>query len=277
VAELDALLPPEIAAKAEDLGVQKARTPAFPLFALAVLAGAFISLGALLSTVVAISPGFPYGVTRLLVGLSFSVGLVLVVGAGAELFTGNNLIAIAWASRRIAAREILRSWAIVYAGNFCGAIGTVILVDLASVAGDPGGVGGAAIRIAAQKCEYPPLEAFASGILCNALVCLAVWMNYGARSLVDRFVAVVFPVTAFAAIGFEHSIANMYLIPAGIFAAADLDPVAVSLAVGTAPGWGGFLRNLVPVTLGNIVGGTLLVATVYWAVYRRGRGGPAAR
>jgi len=277
MAELDALLPPEIAAKAEDLGVRKARTPAFPLFALAVLAGAFISLGALLSTVVATSPGFPYGVTRLLVGLSFSVGLVLVVVAGAELFTGNNLIAIAWASRRISAREVLRSWGIVYAGNFCGAIGTVILVDLASVADSPGGVGGTAIRIAAEKCEHPPLEAFASGILCNALVCLAVWMSYGARSLVDRVVAVVFPVAAFAAIGFEHSIANMYLIPVGIFAAADLDAGTVASVARTAPTWAGFLRNLVPVTLGNIVGGTLLVAAVYWAVYRRERGETAPR
>lgn len=273
MSELDALLPPEIAAKAEDLGVQKARTAAFPLFALAVLAGAFIALGALFSTVVAASPGFPYGVTRLLVGLSFSLGLVLVVCAGAELFTGNNLIAIAWASRRIAAREVLRSWGIVYAGNFFGAIGTVILVHVASVADDPGGVGGVAIRIAGQKCGYPPLEAFASGVLCNALVCLAVWMSYGARSLVDRVVAVVFPVTAFVAIGLEHSVANMYLIPAGVLGAAGLDADTLQSVTDAVPSWGGFLGNLLPVTLGNIVGGTLLVAAVYWAVYRRGRGG----
>jgi len=276
VSDVDALLPPAIAARAEEIGVQKANSPAFALFALAVLAGAFIALGAAFSTVVATAPGVPFGVHRLLIGLSFCLGLVLVIVGGAELFTGNNLIAMAWASRRIGTRALLRNWGIVLAGNAAGAIGTVLLVDAAglhSLAGEA--VGQTAVRIAAAKCALSPLEAYSRGILCNALVCLAVWQSYGARSTVDRIAVVIFPVTAFVAMGLEHSIANLYFLPAGILAAEDLTPAALAQALSALPTdalptWGRALANLIPVTLGNIVGGTVLVAAVYWAVYRRG-------
>jgi formate transporter len=263
---LDALLPAAMAEKAEQVGVQKANAPAFELFVLAILAGAFIALGAVFATTVATATGIPYGVHRMLIGFAFCLGLVLVVVGGAELFTGNNLIAMAWASRRIGFQQVLRNWGIVYLGNLFGAFGTVGLIHFSGYHDFHGGeVGGTALRIAAAKCEIPFLEALTRGILCNTLVCLAVWMCFSARSTVDRIVAVIFPITAFVAVGFEHSIANLYFIPAGILAAGNLGVSGAEFA----PSWGGFIANLIPVTIGNVIGGTGLVAGVYWAVYRR--------
>ena len=256
----DAHPPREIARMFERLGVAKAKTDALTLILLAVLAGAFISLGALFFTVVVTEAGLGFGVTRLLGGMSFCLGLVLVVVAGAELFTGNNLLAMAWASGMIGTRDVMRNWLLSYLGNVIGCLGTVLFVawaDIASLGG--GAVGETAIQIARAKASLSLGEAFARGLLCNALVCLAVWLAMGGRSVADKILAVLFPITAFVAMGFEHSIANWFFLPFGLA----LDGQG---AVGAA----GVARNLVAVTAGNIVGGTLLVAGVYWVTYLRG-------
>jgi len=255
----DAYPPPQIARRVEQLGVAKARTDALSLFVLALLAGAFIALGALFYTVVVTGamPGF--GITRLIGGLAFSLGLVLVVIAGAELFTGNNLVAMAWASGDIRLRDVLRNWLIVYAGNAVGGLGVVALVMAADLAALGGGeVGFTAMRIAEAKVNLAPLPAFARGILCNVLVCLAVWLSIGARSVTDKILAVVLPVAAFVAAGLEHSIANWFFLPYGLALSAH----GADLLAGAA-------MNLLVVTAGNIVGGTLLVAGVYWVAYLR--------
>lgn len=255
----DAHPPPEIARRVESVGVAKARADTLSLFVLAVLAGAFISLGALFSTVVVTGSALGFGPTRLLGGLAFCLGLVLVVVAGAELFTGNNLIAMAWASRLIRTREVVRNWAIVYAGNVAGCLGTVLLAAWSGLAGaGDGTVGATAVSVARAKAELPVAEAFARGVLCNALVCLAVWLTIGSRSVTDRILAIIFPVTAFVACGLEHSIANWFLLPFGLVADAH----------GVIPR-SGIVRNLAAVTAGNLVGGTLLVAGVYWIAYLR--------
>lgn len=268
---LDALLPDAMARKAETLGVAKAERDLPGLVMLAVLAGAFIAFGALLSTVVATgaADGLPFGVGRLLTGLSFSLGLMLVIVGGAELFTGDTLMVMALASGKLRLARMLRAWLIIYAGNFIGAVGTAVLVFLS---GHPllggGAVGRTAISIAASKANIPPFEAFVLGILCNVLVCLAVWLSFSARTVADKILAVVLPVTAFVAAGFEHSVANMYFIPLGLLLKWDAAEWASDVA---GPTVGGLFANLVPVTAGNIVGGAVLVGAVYWFVYLRRR------
>lgn len=286
---IDALLPPEMATRAEYLGVRKAEMPFLKIFMLAVLAGAFISLGAIFATTVgaggmavasadgtiAFNTGLPYGVTRLLMGFVFSLGLILVVVGGAELFTGNNLIVMAWANGKVTGSALLRNWVIVYLGNFIGSIGTVILMFLTrQYTFGANSVGITALKIGVAKSEFTFLQAIALGILCNALVCLAVWLTYSARSTLDKILAIIFPITAFVAAGFEHSIANMYFIPYALFI-KDFDPDFVS-TVGDKVAhldlltWQAFLfNNLIPVTIGNIIGGTILVAAVYWAIFLR--------
>lgn len=255
----DAYPPPEIARKVELLGVAKAHADTLTLLVLAVLAGAFISLGALLFTVVVTESSLGFGPTRLLGGVSFCLGLILVVVAGAELFTGNNLIAMAWASRLIGTREVMRNWLLAYIGNVAGCLGTVVLVVWADIASlGNGAVGETAVRIARAKADLPLAEAFARGILCNALVCLAVWLAIGARSVTDKILAILFPITAFVAIGAEHSIANWFFLPFGL--AVDAHGALSIVGVG---------RNIVAVTAGNLIGGTLLVAGVYWIAYLR--------
>jgi formate transporter len=275
---LDALMPPEVAAKAADIGVSKASMSALRTFGLAVLAGAFIALGAMFATtVIAGTEGqVPYGIVRLLAGLVFSLGLVLVVVGGAELFTGNNLISIAWAERRVPTAWLARNWGIVYLGNLIGALGTVAVIYLGEqYAFGDGAVGSSALTIAQAKSSLGFGQAIALGIMCNALVCLAIWMTYSARSVADKVLAIVFPISAFVAAGFEHSIANMYFLPMGIAiregasdgfwqsidkAPADFPDVTVVDAVA---------NNLVPVTIGNVIGGSVLVGLVYWLVYVR--------
>ncbi len=261
----DAYPPPEIASRVCQVGLAKVTTPASTMIALAVLAGAFISLGALFYTVTVTAgkngPAVSFGIQRLAGGITFSLGLVLVVVGGAELFTGNNLIAMAWAVGCVRTRQVVRNWVWVYLGNFVGAAGTALLVLLAGVhtLGD-GGVGDTMVQIARGKIALDPVSAIARGILCNVLVCLAVWLCMGARSVADKILATVFPISAFVACGFEHSVANMYFLPVGIALAAD----------GSAPlSIPGAVANLVFVTIGNLIGGTLLVALVYWFVYLR--------
>ena len=277
----DALLPPAMARHAEDIGVTKASMETGRLLALAILAGAFIAFGAMFSTVaIAGAGGASWGVTRVVAGLVFSVGLILVVVGGAELFTGNNLIVMAWAAGRISIRALIRNWAIVYAGNFAGALAVAIAACGARLyeSGD-GAVGVAAVGIAATKLRFAFTQAVLLGVLCNVLVCLAVWLSYSARSTTDRVLAVVPPIAAFVAAGFEHSVANMYFVPFAL-AMATFDPafIAGRALEAQAHGltWTAFLLwNLVPVTLGNVIGGSLLVGGVYWFVYLRARSGRA--
>jgi formate/nitrite transporter len=270
---LDALLPPEMARRAEQVGAAKVSMDPGRLLALAVLAGAFIALGGVFSTVaVAGTGGASWGATRVLAGVVFSVGLVLVVVGGAELFTGNNLIVMAWASGRVGTPALVWNWAMVYAGNFVGGLGIALLACVARLHDNGGGAfGAAALGIADTKLRLAFGQAVALGVLCNILVCLAVWLSYSARSTTDRVLAVVPPIAAFVAAGFEHSVANMYFVPFALFV-AQLDPgfVAARGVDAEALTWGRFvLCNLVPVTLGNVVGGALLVGGVYWFVYRR--------
>jgi formate transporter len=256
----DAYPPAEIARKVEGLGVAKASTSTPTLLVLAVLAGAFVSIGAIFYTVVMTGSTLGFGVTRLLGGVSFSLGLILVVVAGAELFTGNNLLAMAWASRLISTRSVARNWAIVYLGNVIGCLATVGFVAWANIAGMAGGgVGETALQIATSKSALSLGEAFARGVLCNALVCLAIWLAMGGRSVMDKIWAILFPITAFVVLGLEHSIANWFFLPYGLL-----------LDQQSAIPVDGVVANLIAVTAGNIIGGTLLVAGVYWVAYLRG-------
>lgn len=286
---IDALLPQEMAARAEYLGVRKAEMPFLKMFMLSVLAGAFIALGAIFATTVsagsmaittangdaAYSTALPFGVTRLLAGLVFSLGLILVVVGGAELFTGNNLIVMAWANGKVTGSALLRNWGIVYIGNFVGSIGTAGLMFFTrQYTFGANSIGIAALKTGVAKCDLTFIQAIALGVLCNALVCMAVWLTFSARSTVDKIVAIIFPITAFVAAGFEHSIANMYFIPYALFIKM-FDPDFIKAVGDKVPHlekltWQAFwLNNLLPVTIGNIIGGAVLVAAVYWAIFLR--------
>ena len=271
---VDAWLPPEMAERAESVGVNKARLDFWTMLALGILAGAFIALGALFATTVTASP-LPYGVNRLLAGLTFCLGLILVIVAGAELFTGNNLIVMAWANKKVTTAQLLRCWVVVYAGNLIGAVATAGLVLLTKqYSFGAGAVGKNALAIAQAKCNLGVVEAVTLGILCNALVCLAVWLCFSARTTTDKVVSIIFPITAFVACGFEHSVANMYFIPSGLLIKMFAPPEYWNLIHDSASSyaaltWMGFLRNLVPVTLGNTIGGSLMVGLVYWFIYLR--------
>lgn len=273
----DALMPSEMAGKAENVGVNKAQLGSFRMFALAVLAGAFIALGAIFSTTATTGgSALPFGVVRILGGLTFSLGLILVIVAGAELFTGNNLIIMAWASHKVSTIQLLRNWVIVYVGNFVGSILTAYMMFLSrQYEISNGALGLNALSIANAKTGLDFLPALVLGTFCNALVCLAVWLCMSARSTTDRVLAIVPPITAFVAAGFEHSVANMYFIPVGLFikaGATDAFWANLGKAAADFPNltWGNFfLANLLPVTLGNIIGGAVMVGLVYWSIYLR--------
>ena len=278
---IDALLPAEIAEKAEAVGAEKTRLDSVTLAVLAMLAGAFIALGALFATTVLAGAhgAVPYGISHFLAGLAFSLGLILVVVGGAELFTGNTLMVMAWAGGKVGLAEMLRAWAIIYVGNLVGAVATALLAILAGqyLLAD-GDIGARALAIAETKATLPFGRALFLGVLCNVLVCLAVWLALGARTTSDKILAILFPVAAFVAAGFEHSVANMYFIPFGLFIRL-WAPASFWTSIGATPAdyaditWLGLVANLVPVTIGNIVGGGVLVGAVYWFVYLRKRGG----
>jgi formate/nitrite transporter len=254
---LDAYSPREIAQRVQTAGVGKVSLPLLQTLTLAVLAGAFIAFGAMFYTISVTGSALGFGPTRLLGGIAFSLGLVLVIVAGAELFTGNNLAVMAWADGRVGTGALLRNWLVVYLGNFVGAAASALFVAASGVLGlADGAVGATAASIAAQKVALPAEQAFARGLLCNALVCLAVWLSFAARDVAGKILGIVFPIAAFVALGFEHSVANMYLIPVGALAGA---------AIGVADA----AANLAWVTLGNIVGGAGLVGLVYWIIYVR--------
>lgn len=269
----DLFLPPVMARRAEDIGVRKANTPTVKLLMLSMLSGAFISLGAIFCTVVlAGSADMPYGIARVSAGVVFSLGLILVILGGAELFTGNNLIVMAWASGKVKTRAVLKNWVYVYLGNFIGSILTALLMVIAKQYTFGGGlVGQTALNIATAKVGLGFFQAIALGTLCNGLVCLAVWLTYSGRSATDKILSIIFPISAFVAAGFEHSVANMYFIPYGLFIKI-FDPAFVA-ALGDKVNLGRltwtsfFINNLLPVTIGNILGGAVLVGAVYWLVY----------
>lgn len=275
---IDALVPKEMAAKMENIGVAKVNLGPLRMFALAILAGAFIALGAIFATTVTTGAGgaVPFGITKLLGGIVFCLGLILVVSAGAELFTGNNLIMMAWASGKVSTGRLLRNWTIVYFGNFVGSVLTAAIMLLSQQYTFGGNaIGLNALNIASSKLTYGFTQALVLGILCNALVCLAVWLAAGARSATDKILAIIFPITAFVAAGFEHSVANMYFIPIGLFI-KNFAPSGFWEATATAPAtyanltWSNFfLANLLPVTIGNIIGGGVMVGLVYWFIYLR--------
>jgi formate/nitrite transporter len=252
----DAYSPAEIAERVETVGVAKARLPVHALVMLGVLAGAFIGLGSLYYVIVVSDPALPVALQRVLGGVAFSLGLLLVVVAGAELFTGNNLIAMAWAEGKVTTGGLLYNWAVVCSANFAGALGLAVIVLLS---GHADVYGATYLKIAAAKTSLPWTQAFFSGAMCNVLVCLAVWMSFAGRSVVDKAVAIVLPISAFVAAGFEHSVANMYFIALALMLqAAAGEPVELL----------GLARNLVPVIAGNLVGGSVLVALVYYVIYR---------
>jgi formate/nitrite transporter len=265
----DAYTPAEIARRVDEVAVAKARLPLVTAAMLGVLAGAFIAMGSLYYTIVASDASLGFAATRVLGGMVFSLGLVLVIVAGGELFTGNNLLAMAWADRTVSTRPLLRNWIVALCANALGAAGMALLV---AASGYPHMNGGAvsvtAVKIAATKVTLPFWQALVSGVLCNFFVCMAVWLSLAGRTVVDKAVAIIFPISAFVAAGFEHCVANMYFIPLGILLRDSVDIRAIAGAA--ALDWTGYVRNLVPVTLGNIVGGSGLVALVYYVIYRRG-------
>lgn len=271
---IDAYAPAEMAQRVETVGVKKAALNTWTMLALAVLAGAFIALGANFATLVWADNGLPYSLSRLAGGLVFTLGLILVIVGGAELFTGNNMIVMAWAANRVSTAQLLRNWLIVYAGNFIGAVLTAYAVYLSRQwAFDGYKVGAAALNIASTKASLDFVPALVLGVLCNALVCLAVWLCFSARTTTDKILAIIPPISAFVAGGFEHSVANMYFIPLGLFLRDE--PKVLEAAGRTAEQlagltWAGFaLNNLVPVTLGNIIGGAVMVGAIYWFIYLR--------
>lgn len=279
LAGIEGRLPPEIAAKAEQDGVAKAGQDAITLLVLGVLGGAFISFGAIFSNVAltGAEAALPFGLARVVAGLVFALGLALVLLAGAQIFTGDVLMVMAWASGRLGLRPILRAWSIVWAGNLVGAVGTAGLVLLAGHHLFGGGqVGEMALRTAEAKAALPFGRAVLLGVLCNTLVCLAVWLSLSSRLPAHRLLVVVLPIAAFVAAGFEHAVANMYFLAIGLLIrdfGGEAFWTAVRLdAAGLAHlGYARAASNLVAVTLGNILGGAVFVAGTYWLLYRRGR------
>lgn len=273
--DFDAYTPAEMALRVEKSGIGKATLDGVTMFALAVLAGAFIALGAIFYTFVVHDASLGLVVSQLLGGLVFCLGLILVVIAGAELFTGNNLIVMACVDGKVTIGQLLRNWCIVFAGNFAGALIMVLLIYLSGHWATDG-LAAKAILIANKKVNLSFTEAMVRGILCNVLVCLAVWLCFAGHSVTDKILAILFPITAFVALGFEHSVANMYFIPAGLVLANDLNLAsAATQLIGTGVDLGqltlkGFLlNNLLPVTIGNMIGGGLFVGAVYWFIYLR--------
>ena len=274
---IDSLLPTEMAQKAEDVGLNKANLDFWTLLALSVLAGAFIGLGAIFATTVSTGGAvLPYGVNRLLTGLTFCLGLILVIVGGAELFTGNTLIIMGFMSGKVPFIKLLRNWGIVYLGNLVGSVLTALTMFLTKqYTFASGAIGLNILNIAESKCKLDFLQAIMLGLICNALVCLAVWLTFSAGTTTDKILSIIFPISAFVAAGTEHSVANMYFIPIGLmvknFGGAgffeNIGKTALDFPNLTLEKF--FLDNLLPVTIGNIIGGAVMVGLIYWFVYLR--------
>lgn len=268
----DDYTPADMEKRVEQASVRKANLTWLSLLMLAVLAGSFIALASQFYTIVIFDSTLPVGITRLIGGLCFSLGLILVIVAGAELFTGNNLIIMGFASRVVSFKQLLRNWGFSFLGNFIGSISVVFLMFFTNLWSMKNFMLGAKIvQIAAEKTNLTFLEGFSRGILCNALVCLAVWLCFSARTVISKIAAIIFPITAFVASGFEHNIANMYFIPMGLLLKGNANVMgALNSAM---PGvnisnlnFYGFFGNIFAVTLGNIVGGAIMVGAVYWMI-----------
>jgi formate transporter len=279
IIRIDSFLPKDMAQRAEEIGIKKVNLDFLSMSGLAVLAGSFIALGAIFATVALTgTSSIPWGWGRLIAGLVFSLGLILVVVGGAELFTGNNLIVMAWSDRRFSTFKLLKNWGIVYLGNFIGSIATALIVFLGKqYTFNNGNVGITALNIGLAKVNLDFVQAIMLGIMCNALVCLAVWLCLSARTTLDKISSIIFPITAFVASGFEHCIANMYFIPTALFIKDWASPsfwqtTGLNPATYSNLTWSSFfVHNLIPVTIGNIIGGVVLVGAAYWIVYLRKR------
>lgn len=270
-------MPDKMAEQAEAAGIAKAKMNFSKTLMLAILAGAFISCGAIFATTVTADSSMSFGTTKLIGGLAFSLGLVLVIIGGAELFTGNNLIVMAWANKRVKTSQLLKNWTIVFLGNFIGALGIVLIMYFTEqYTFGNGSVGLNTLNIAEAKCSLGFTQAIALGILCNILVCLAVWLCFSAKTTSGKILSIIFPITAFVAAGFEHSIANMYFVPKALLIkqSANLNfwnSIHSSPEAYKNLNWSNFfINNLLPVTIGNIIGGAVMVGLVYWFVYLKG-------
>lgn len=271
-----ALLPQDIAQACERTGGEKAHRDALTLFVLGILAGAFIAFGAIfMTTILTESAMMPWGIARVLGGVAFSLGLILVIAGGAELFTGDALMIMAWLGKRITLFALLRAWLLIYLGNILGALSMVALLFLSrQYEFDHGMLGKLALDIASTKAALPTVQLFFLSLLCNVLVCLAVWMSFGARNLADKVLVIVPPIAAFVASGFEHSIANLYFLPLGLalkcwasnefWAGLNLSPDAYPLLT-----MSNVLHNITVATVGNLIGGSVMVGLVYWFIYLR--------
>jgi formate transporter len=268
----DDYAPADIAKRVEAAGIKKADLPFWSVALLSILAGSFIAIGCIFYILVTFDSTLPSGITRLIGGLVFCIGLVLVVVAGAELFTGNNLIVMGVASRVVRLSQLLKNWAIVYIGNFIGSMFVVLLMFYTNI-WKTGSFGYAAkaVIIAAGKVNLTFVEGLTRGILCNALVCLAIWMCFGSRQIISKIAAIIFPITAFIALGFEHSIANMFYLPFGII--LKRNPQVIEAVLKISPDLNlnhltvyGALGNILSVTLGNIIGGAVMVGLIYWII-----------
>lgn len=274
---IDAYVPAQMAVRVEKAGIDKGNRDFFSTFTLAVMAGVFIALGAVFFTYVIHDSTLSVGLTKLIGGFVFSLGLILVIITGAELFTGNNLIVMAVISRKITLGQLLNNWGIVFTGNFVGSLIVVFLILLTGMwtAGNAS-VGVTALAIADAKVDLTFWQALSKGILCNILVCLAVYLCFSGRSVTDKILAILFPITAFVALGFEHSVANMYFIPAGLLLKNSPQVLAAAQdMLGGVPDlsnltmYGFLVDNLLPVTFGNIIGGTIFVGLAHWFLYLR--------
>lgn len=268
----DAYSPAEIQDKVEKLGVKKARMPLLPELVLAVVAGGSIGLGGMFFGIVLGDPSLGFAAQRVLGGVVFALGLALVMIAGAELFTGNCLLVMAWANRQISTGEVLKNWTIVWIGNLIGALGLVFLLVMSHFPELNGGaVGVGFLKLAIGKLSPDAVTIFFKGVMCNILVCLAVWLAYAGRSVADKMAGMILPVAAFVAAGFEHCIANMMFLPlAWVLVQTGHVPAGLDVSVITLPN---IFHNLIPATLGNIVGGAGFVGVIYWLIYRKGLGG----
>lgn len=264
------LAPAAIEAKSETVGVGKAGLKLPQMFVLAMLAGFFIGMGGLLMLLVKADTTLPFAASQLIGGACFSLGLLCVIVAGAELFTGNALMITAKASGKISWAGLLRNWGVVYVGNLAGALLLVFVVSMCDMSGmNGGGMGNAMIATAANKINLPWLTIFFRGIMCNILVCLAVWMGFAGKTVIDKVFTTILPVMAFVALGFEHCIANMFFLPMGMATLAHLGDAYTGTAAVEVINLGGVLWNISAATLGNIVGGMVLVGLAYWFAYRK--------
>ncbi len=269
------MTPKEIVTATIETGIKKVKTKPLNQFILGILAGAFIAFASEGSNMAAFNlfaKPETYGLGKALAGVVFATGLMLVIIAGGELFTGNTLITIGVLEKKIKLKDMLSNWFFVYLGNFVGALFIAYMMNMSGLfnSGD-NMLGGITLKIAAYKTHLTFSQAFYLGIMCNWLVCIAVWMSYGAKDIIGKCFAIFFPISLFITSGFEHSIANMYYIPAGILAKSNASWVEASGLTAEKLAhlkWNTFItKKLVPVTIGNIVGGVILVAGVYWFTY----------